>query len=761
MKKFPLLVTLFLVIAAVYWGFWSLMPQKTDDISLTSHGFSTENALTQVQQISQQPHAVGFAAHKDVREYIISKLEELGLETTLQEGYTTGDWANYSKAINIITRIKGSSGTGKALLLLTHYDSNPHSALGASDAGSGVATILEGVRAYLSQNKIPKNDILIVFTDAEELGLNGADLFANQHPWANNIGLILNFEARGSGGPSLMWMETNRGNEQLIKEFIAANPAYPVAYSLVYSVYKMLPNDTDATVFKEDLDIEAFNFAFVDDHFDYHTANDTYERLNPTTLAHQGTYLMPLLTYFADSDLTQLKSLNDYVYFNIPVFKMVSYPFDWIWPMFILAVGLFAAILIWGFKTKALNVTDLFKGFLPLVLSLGINTLIGLYCWSVLTWMYPQYKDMLHGFTYNGYVYILSFVFLSIGICFWVYHYFKKIATANLLVAPIILWLLICWGIGMYLPGAAFFVIPLFGLLVSFMVLVNQKEPNPLLLLFLVLPALFLYPPFIKLFPVALGLKMLVTSTLLTTLVFYLLLPLFSCYTRKKQLGIIGILLFTGTFITAHFQSDFTADTPKPTSLVYMLDADTNKAQWATYEQVLSDWTAQFVGEEKNEASPLDGNTISSKYSSGFTFTSEAPLKQLNIPIIEKMGDTVIGQERRLEIAITPQRPVNRLEIFTNKVRVHKGSINGVSISEYYLKERKSARLVTHYISNDEPTILQLWIPKDAEIELTFYEASNDLMEHTSFTIPPRTSNLIPMPFVLNDAVLIKKTVAF
>ncbi|NNG10875.1 MAG: M28 family peptidase, partial [Arenibacter sp.] len=146
MKKYPLIVLLFLVILAVFWSFWSLMPRKTADASLTAYGFSLDNALNHVQQLSQKPHAVGFPTHKEVREYIISQLEGFGLETSIQEGYTTGDWANYSKAINIIARIKGS-GNGKSLLLLSHYDSNPHSSMGASDAGSGVATILEGVRA--------------------------------------------------------------------------------------------------------------------------------------------------------------------------------------------------------------------------------------------------------------------------------------------------------------------------------------------------------------------------------------------------------------------------------------------------------------------------------------------------------------------------------------------------------------------------------------------------------------------------------------
>ena len=54
-------------------------------------------------------------------------------------------------------------------MLLSHYDSNPHSAPGASDAAVGVATILKGLRAYLNQEKKPKNDIIVLLTDNEEL----------------------------------------------------------------------------------------------------------------------------------------------------------------------------------------------------------------------------------------------------------------------------------------------------------------------------------------------------------------------------------------------------------------------------------------------------------------------------------------------------------------------------------------------------------------------------------------------------------------
>lgn len=759
MKRSSSIFTLLLIVLAIYWSFRSLMPTYESDASAEKTSFSTDRALEHVKQIAQEPHGVGFPAHQKVRKYIVLELEKMGLETSIQEGYTAGDWGNLSKAINILARIKGSE-TGKALLLLSHYDSSTHSSFGASDAGSGVATILEGIRAFLANNPNPKNDIIILISDAEELGLNGADLFVKDHPWKKDVGLVLNFEARGSGGPSYMLIETNRGNANLIKEFTKANPDYPVANSLAYSIYKMLPNDTDLTVFREDGDIEGFNFAFIDDHFDYHTAQDTHERLDKKTMAHQGSYLMPLLNHFSQSDLTNVKSLNDSIYFNVPFFKLVSYPFEWIWPMFGLAVLCFVLLLIYGFRRKTLNPTEVGKGFLPMLLALAINGVVGYFSWSVLKWMYPAYKDMLHGFTYNGHTYIFAFVLFSIAVCFWVYNRFKKVETTNLLVAPILLWLIICGLASHFLSGASFFIIPVFAVLAAFMVVLNQKMPNPYLLTFLGLPALFIYAPFIKMFPVGLGLKMMVAATLFVTLTFLLLLPVFGFYRKKKRLAYLSLILFFGCMISAHFNSGFDKDNAKPTSLLYVLDADSNKAQWATYENTLSDWTTQYLGVDKKTPEKLIEKTISSKYSSGFTYFAEAPTKEIAPMQVEKTRDTVIGNSRFLDICITPKRNVNRLEVFTNTT-IESATVNTIPLSEYYLENRWLGKLVTHYISNNDYTDLQLSIPKDSVLELTIYEASNDLLSNPQFTIPARPEDNIPMPFVLNEAILVTKTVRF
>jgi hypothetical protein len=101
------------------------------------------------------------------------------------------------------------------------------------------------------------------------------------------------------------------------------------------------------------------------------------------------------------------------------------------------------------------------------------------------------------------------------------------------------------------------------------------------------------------------------------------------------------------------------------------------------------------------------------------------------------------------------------LEVFTNDVPIQEASVNGIPLSSFYLENRRSKKLVTHYISNNEYTELQLSIPADAILELTLYEASNDLLENPLFTVPPRPENSIPMPFVLNDAILVTKTLRF
>lgn len=758
----PFLSVLFLF-GILCWMYFDQMPRSVSNETLSLSEFSTSRALSHVKEIAKAPHYVGSDNHKKVEQYIIKELQQLGLEPEIEQGTTLTDWGNLVKSRNIIARIKGTTG-GKALLLLSHYDSAPHSySPGASDDAAGVAVILESVRAYLHDKTAHQNDIFIVFTDAEELGLNGAALFVTQSKWAKQIGLALNFEARGSSGPGYMLMEVNNGNSEMVDAFAKADPDYPVSNSLMYSIYKMLPNDTDLTVFREQGKIQGFNFAFIDAHFNYHTAQDDYQHLSPETLSHQGSYLVPLLDHFANVDLRNLESEADQVYFNTPI-GFLHYPFSWNFGLLTICVVLFLFLVFVGMGKRLLSPSEMGKGvglFLGAVVSAGI---VGFFGWKILLSVYPQYSDILQGFTYNGHAYILAFSLLSIGIGFlWYVRTGSENTIGNYTVAPILLWLLLNIGIAAFLPGAGFFIIPVFFSLLMFGVFIATQHSSQVLNSIFAIPAVFIFVPFIAMFPIGLGLKILFGSAALTVLVFGLLLPIFVSYPKKGLWAAVCMLSSVGCFVYAHLHANYAPGTAKPNSLLYVYDADQDAATWATYDKNPDEWTQRYLTDNPKGAESLNKLPLFSKYGTAFAHTYEAMVRDLAEPYVDFEMDTIIGNQRYLTIRITPNRPVNRYDIFANEnmifynLKGNGATLLGQKGSRY---PRNGKKLLSYYVVDNEPLVLQFSVPKNTNLDMELLEASFDLMTNPLFAMKPRADWMMPMPFVLNDAIVLHKKIA-
>ena len=252
--------------------------------------FSAERALKHLEIIARKPHPIGSLAHAEVRDYLLRELSAAGLKPEVQQTIGVNrDWGRMIQAgtvENIIGRLPGTAHTGKTLLLNAHYDSRSHS-FGANDNGAAVAGLLETVRALRSGEPL-KNDLIFLFTDGEEDALLGARAFASESAWVQDVGLVLNFEARGNSGPSIMF-ETSDENGWLIKEFAQAAPAPVVSNSLAYEIYKLLPNDTDLTVFKE-AGWPGLNFAYINGQPHYHTQLDSLDK--QINVAYSITVLM-------------------------------------------------------------------------------------------------------------------------------------------------------------------------------------------------------------------------------------------------------------------------------------------------------------------------------------------------------------------------------------------------------------------------------------------------------------------------------------
>ncbi len=294
----------------------------------------------------ETPHPVGSPANRQVRDRILARLTAAGYAPDVDARlFCTARAPNPGCArVENIAAVRRGTRPGEALLVTTHYDSVP-AGPGASDAGSAVAILLHLAEAM--KTATPRNDVIFLFTDAEEVGLRGAGAFAAHDPRFATVKTVLNVEARGAAGPSYMF-ETGPGNSALMALY-ARNVARPVTSSLAYEVYRILPNDTDFSIYR-DAGRNGFNLAFVGSASVYHSREDRPGNLDADTFQHHGDTVFALAKALAATDLSSLQSKDDVSYFDVAGRFLVLWPNAWNLPLAALAViGALAA----GWRARA------------------------------------------------------------------------------------------------------------------------------------------------------------------------------------------------------------------------------------------------------------------------------------------------------------------------------------------------------------------------------------------------------------------------
>src|SRR5690606_36784479 len=122
----------------------------------------------------------------------------------------------------------------------------------------------------------------------------------------------------------------------------------------------------------------------------------------------------------------------------------------------------------------------------------------------------------------------------------------------------------------------------------------------------------------------------------------------------------------------------------------------------------------------------------------------------------------------KYSLKIAPNRKINRMEIFADRnVSFEEFNLNGLAADSVSLGEqnfhvftkRWQNRLLTYHAANRDTLRIEFSIDPEKLPEFTLYEASYDLLENPLLNVPARDNNMIPRPFVLNDAVIIKKTI--
>ena len=417
--------------------------------------FSAERAFQHLQVIAAEPHPAESAANAKVRDYLLQVLRQEGLTPEVQEATVTRTFttrpAVTGRVQNIIARVPGSGG-GPSVALAAHYDSVGRGP-GASDDGVAVAALLETVRALRAGPPLA-HDVLIVLTDGEEAGLLGAKGFVEQSPLASEIGLALNFEARGTTGPSYMFEATNN-NGWLIPQFARA-AAYPAGYSFTFEIYQLLPNNTDFTEFRT-LNIPGLNFAFLNGFENYHTSRDDLAHVDLRSMQHHGSYMLSLARHFASIDLVEQPAPN-VIYFTLPGPFILYYPQSLALPLAIIGVLLFGVLLWQGLRQGRLTVRGIALGFAALLLSL-ILTLLGTFLIFFVLVAIHNGPFVLpeQGATPNSGLYALGFVAFAVMIAALLYRWLsRRTSWENLTVGAWLWWLILSVLTSLALPGASY-----------------------------------------------------------------------------------------------------------------------------------------------------------------------------------------------------------------------------------------------------------------------------------------------------------------
>jgi len=732
--------------------------------SASASEFSAERALKHLRVVSARPHPTGSQEHAAVRDYIFRELSNLGLSPEIQRTTAVNQrWGspfNAGTVENVLARIKGTEG-GRALLLASHYDSVPTSP-GASDDGAGVVTLLEAARA-LKIGAPLKNDVILLFTDGEEVGLLGAQAFVAEHPWAKDVVLFLNFEARGNGGPVVMF-ETSDGNREMIDRFAEAAP-HPLANSFFYEIYKRLPNDTDFTVFKG-LNAQGMNFAYLNDINHYHTRLDNIEEINHGSLQHEGSYALALANDFGNNVWTRTKNA-DAVYFNVLGANFIHYSSAWIIPLLILTVLLFVFVFVQGLRDRTLSISGVLFGFLGLLAGIIVSAAIVWLAWWLISGVRQSFRLVPWGEPYNSNPFRIGFVLLAIAATSAIFVLLRKRASArNLTVGALLWWLILAVIVSLALPGGSYlFTLPLLcsllGLALISVLKIQDETKAQMVLALAAVPGIVLFAPMIYNVFVALTLNASHMVVIIVALLLGLVTPVIVPLLDLKRWLLPAVLAVAGVcFILAGvIFSGFDKQRPRMNNIFYALNADTGKAVFASSDNGPDDWTAQFLktGVERGSLPEFFGG-------SGRPFLkSPATAAQLAAPEAKLINDQTENDVRTLSFRIMSHRRAPVISIYAEpEAEILDASVNGKSAMRNSSQAAPMKNWgIQYHALPAEGVDLVVKMKSGKPFKLMLIDRSYELPEISGSSIKARAEDMIPAPFSVSDATLVTKSFGF
>lgn len=665
---------------------------------------------------------MGTADHDRVRDYIIGQLTALGLQPQIQQTSAIGTrYQQAGRVQNILTRLPGSdSSTKAAVLVMVHYD-GVEAGPAAADDGAGAAALLETLRALLARKQPLAHDVIALFTDGEEAGLLGAAAFVREHPWAKDVAVVLNFEARGTSGRSFMF-ETGPGNLDATRALRNARDA--TAGSVFATIYRLLPNDTDLSELAA-LRLPALNFAFADGVERYHTSHDDVAHLNPGSLQHNGSQMLAMTRTFGTEQLPRPRT-GDGVFFDLPIVGLVVYPQGLELPLAILAFVLVVALVV---RDRKGVVAGLLAALASLLLSGAVGAIAG---------------RLLKGPAVWSGLNAIGIVLLALAVTAACYAVAKRWSTPRgLHVGTLIVWLALALALSIRAPGTGYlFTWPLIfaagAALLSRGRVVAEWAAAIVTLLLL---AGFVYGVSVVMLGVtgAGAVALCVVASLIALLLApQLLIAGQARWSGAPWLAGAGVIVLVIAALTVRPSVDH----PLRSGLVYAENADSSDAWLGTPGRSTDPWTRDVIGGVTPGAHPAWTSRLSEH--GNRLLSRKVPRVPLGAPSATLIRDTLMNGARQIVLRVSAPAGTTALLMHASGAKVLASSIDGRAVDTTRYRSRSRDWVMEYWAVPDTGAIVALSILAGSHLDFDLAARRPGIPPIPGVKIPPRPPYVVP-----------------
>jgi hypothetical protein len=742
--------------------------------------FSAARAMRDVLEIAKKPRPLGSAENDRVRGYLGARLQELGLSSEIQTAtvarHTEFGPDKWALVNNLTAKLPGTKPTA-TVLMVAHYDSVP-SGPGAADNAASVAAILETIRA-LKAGPALRNDLVVVFTDGEELGRLGAQGFVDQNPTLRKINVVvLNFAMRGDEGPSIMFQPAPQ--DLWLTDQLPQGAPFPRRTSISPLLFPAPPRETDLDVFL-DAGMDGMTFGALRGVTRFHTELDNVDLLDQRALQDQGMHALSMAQRFGTIDLDDLggESAASFVRNESQSRSAV-----WMKTTFGIVVPILLLGLIWtGIRNGQFSIRGIGAGFAIYAIAIVLAVVEARVAWR-LTAMLAGWRMLPAGTTYGGFYNSVGAIALVFGTLWAAYELIgRSIRLQDLGAGALVVWMVAAIAMAITTPdGLHPFVWPLLFATVAIRLGADAAGSRStigrvILALIAVAPATMIIAP--SLSDSADGTQLFtIFGGLATVMLFGWFIPYVDFLTSGRRwmvpaaLGAFAIAMF----VTGDLASNFDADHPHPDSMFYFLDSDLGHARWVSLDSRPDRFTAQFFQHHVRGGwmSRLSGLTTRdtptesipdiARYrdfaflNRGRTTEGDAPFINAPPPTLKVLDDSTVAGTRTVKMHIASARGASVMWMSVPiGVTVLRSSIDGKSPGS----EVTDGWTGWNWRAPATGFDLELKLATPAPFVVTVVDQTDGLPDTPGFTFKPRPADAMPTPFLFFDSTtLVRKTFA-